>query len=388
MARRRQALAFGLVRQVRQGTVGANIQETGTDGSDTLSQQKMPGNDSNLTGLSYRDEALRLPWRSPIWDTHVHLRDVRAAKPFFEVADLLGIERVWSMTNLEQTDDITAEYGDRVSFIAVPNYHEDPRPETFTTDWLHRIERFAAKGVRICKFWAAPRGVDAHPELRLGSPVQREAMALAASFCMKFMVHVADPDIWFYTHYEDHKRYGTKADQYLPWRRLLEEYPDTHWLASHMAGDPEHLDHVQELLDSYPHLYVDTAAAKWMVRELGRNPEEFGRFCLHNAGRILFGTDIVADVDSADFDLFASRYWSLRTLLETDYDGPSPIADPDAALQGQAQPPPPEVPPEVAPEVQSLESESNVAVRLRGARLNSDTLMTIYSKAAGQFIAD
>ena len=328
----------------------------------------MPDNDSNLLGLDYRDEALRLPWRLPIWDAHVHLRDVHAARVFFEAADAFGVERVWSMTNLEQIDDIQAEYGDRVSFIAVPNYHEESEPDRFTTDWLRRIERFAAKGIRICKFWAAPRGVDLHPELRLGSPVQRQAMKLAASCGMMFMVHVADPDIWFATHYADQQRYGTKAQQYLPWRSLLEEYPDTPWLAAHMAGDPEHLDHVQELLDTYPHLYVDTAAVKWMVRELSRHPDEFGRFCRRNPDRILFGTDIVADIESADFDLVASRYWALRTFLETDYDGSSPIADPDLAAEG--------------------ESAVDAMATLRGARLDSSTLAMIYHNAAEHLLAD
>ncbi|MHC4590503.1 MAG: hypothetical protein ACYTAQ_14535 [Planctomycetota bacterium] len=35
------------------------------------------------------------------------------------------------------------------------------------------------------------------------------------------------------------------------------------------------------------------------------------------------------------FDLYASRYWALRTLFETDHVGPSPIADPDLALVGR-----------------------------------------------------
>ena len=32
------------------------------------------------------------------------------------------------------------------------------------------------------------------------------------------------------------------------------------------------------------------------------------------------------------FDLYASRYWALRTLWESDYEGASPIADPDLAM--------------------------------------------------------
>lgn len=32
------------------------------------------------------------------------------------------------------------------------------------------------------------------------------------------------------------------------------------------------------------------------------------------------------------YDLYASRYWALRTLWERTYEGPSPIADPDLAM--------------------------------------------------------
>jgi hypothetical protein len=37
-------------------------------------------------------------------------------------------------------------------------------------------------------------------------------------------------------------------------------------------------------------------------------------------------------------DLYASRFWAMRTLYETDYDGPSPIVDPDLSLIDPSQP--------------------------------------------------
>ncbi|MEE9212273.1 MAG: hypothetical protein V3U29_06430, partial [Phycisphaeraceae bacterium] len=142
----------------------------------------MPISPANTLGLDYREEAARLPWRGRIDDVHAHIVDLPAARLFFEVADLFGVERVWSMTQLEQVDAIRAEFGDRIEFIAIPNYMAKDEPETFTTDWLRRIEAFAEKGSRLCKFWAAPRGRDFHPDaLLLDSPVRRDAMKLARS---------------------------------------------------------------------------------------------------------------------------------------------------------------------------------------------------------------
>jgi hypothetical protein len=62
---------------------------------------------------------------------------------------------------------------------------------------------------------------------------------------------------------------------------------------------------------------------------------------------------------SIGFDLFASRFWSLRTLFETDYDGPSPIVDPDLH--------------KVDPDIPELSSPP-----LRGAKLSDDLLESVY----------
>lgn len=328
-----------------------------------------PKSDANRLGLLYRHEAGLLPWRGPIWDIHTHINGPEAARLFIEVANLFGVEKIWSMNRLEDVDAIREAFPGRFEFIAVPNYramHDDPT--TFTTDWLRRIEGFAEKGSKICKFWAAPRGRDFHEALHLDSPIRRQGMDLARSFGMIFMTHVADPDTWFATHYKDHGRYGTKAQQYEPLERLLDEYHDVTWIAAHMAGHPENLDHLQKLLDRHPNLYLDTSATKWMVRELSRHPDAFSRFCRRNPGRVLFGSDIVANPADMSFDLLASRYWALRTLFETDYQGPSPIVDPDLSLLDP-----------------TLPRDSTAA--LRGARFNPTTLQAVYRDAAKRLLS-
>ncbi len=287
-----------------------------------------PLNVANRLGLDYRHEAALFPWHGPIWDVHTHLQDIESARLYFEVAALYGIQKTWSMSPLEQVDALKAEFGPRIEFIAVPNYARRNDPQTFSTDWLDRIAKFAAKGCKVCKFWAAPRGRDWSPHLLLDAPIRLEAMRLAKSLGMMFMAHVGDPDTWFATMYKDHRKYGTKAQQYEPLERLLSEHGDVPWIAAHMGGDPEHLDHLQSMLDRHANLYLDCSATKWMVRELSKQPAAFADFCRRNHGRVLFGSDIVANKADMSFDLYASRYWALRKLLETNYDGPSPIVDP------------------------------------------------------------
>ncbi len=323
---------------------------------------------ANTLGLDYRSLAAQFRYRGPIWDVHTHLNDVEATRALFDVADLFGIERVWSMTPLPHARAIADMFGDRVQFIAVPHYaNHEKDPNTFTSEWLKAIEGFAAMGSRVCKIWAAPRGIDFHESMTLDSPIRREARKLARSLGMMFMVHVSDPDTWFATKYADAARYGTKAQQYEPLERMLDEYSDTPCIAAHMAGNPEDLDFVQGLLDRHANLYVDTSATKWMVRELSKRPERFRAFCQRNAGRVLFGTDIVATRDNCNFDLYASRYWALRTLMETTYDGPSPIVDPDLHMVDPAVP-------------------ETATATLRGASLDDATLRDVYHAAATKLL--
>ncbi|MEM8496110.1 MAG: hypothetical protein AAF663_12080, partial [Planctomycetota bacterium] len=140
---------------------------------------------------------------------------------------------------------------------------------------------------------------------------------------------------------------------------------------AHMGGTPEDLDFLQTLLDRHPNFVVDTSACKWQVRELSRHPERFASFCQRNQGRVLFGTDIVASeqMDQVGDDLYASRWWALRTLIETDYDGPSPIVDPDLH------------------KVDSSIPERSSA-HLRGASVDPSLWPTIYHDAAAAVFAN
>jgi len=313
---------------------------------------------ANRLGLDYRDEARRLGAPpAPAIDIHTHINGPASAEVYRDARDLYGVTRTFSMTPPPLADGVGEVLGDSIHFIAVPDYLAEDRRRAMTEGFLESIQSFHEKGSRMVKFWAAPRRLDfaedmgvPRASLTLDAEWSTRAMALAESLGMMFMTHVADPDTWFATKYADASVYGTKRDQYLPLERLLDRF-GVPWIGAHMGGWPEDLDFLDGLLERHDNLYLDTSATKWMIRELSKHPRQrFVEFLERWRGRVLFGSDIVA-IDShlaADegprgmgrlssspeeaFDLYASRYWALRTLFETDYEGESPIADPDLAL--------------------------------------------------------
>lgn len=346
---------------------------------------------ANRLGFDYRREArttLGAP-PVPIIDAHAHINGPAAAAIYKDVCALFGVERVFSQTQLAQAESVRAVLGDKIHFVAVPEYMAEDRKHAHTQGFLDGIRRWHDLGARMVKFWCAPRGRDYGREMgeplitTLDHPWRRRQMELAADLGMAFMAHIADPDTWFATKYADADVYGTKAQQYEALERAAQAYPDVPWLLAHMGGSPEDLGFLDDLLTRYPGFVVDTSATKWMVRELSKRPrEELLAFLRKFRGRVLFGSDIVtmdqhlsaddgprgmgAGASGADeaFELYASRYWALRTLFETDYDGESPIADPDLAL--------------VEPERYDAMS----APALRGKALPREVLVDLYRTGA------
>ena len=96
-----------------------------------------------------------------------------------------------------------------------------------------------------------------------------------------------------------------------------------------------------------------------MARELSRRRDESRDFFIHNADRIMWGSDQVSG-DDRGFDFLASRWWVQRKLMETAYNGRSPIFDPD--LAEDRQPP------------------------LRGMALPDETLQKLYHDNAERFL--
>lgn len=317
----------------------------------------------NLAALDYRREAgaFLAPPSGGIIDPHTHLMGAEAPRVYAEAARLFGVTLTYSMTQLHLVDPVRDALGDAVRFIAFPTWSDPDPGHAHREGYLRVIQAFRERyDSRVLKIWAAPRLRELIPDgpdcWDVDSEWRVRACELGRELGMMYLVHVADPDTWFATKYADRARFGVKPDRYAGLERMLDRF-EAPWIAAHMGGWPEDLEVLDGLLSRHANLHLDLSAARWMVRELSRHPLAPGKpdlrgFCVKWKERLLFGTDIVAmddhltpkkanpqsiksdqasDPDAA-FDLYASRFWALRALLESGYDAPSPIADPDLAM--------------------------------------------------------
>ena len=246
-----------------------------------------------------------------------------AAAMMLAVADEFGIGRTYSMCPAQDIAPLRERFGNKIAFNGSFNKKPDEPDETA----IRNLEKFLEVGIEIVKLWAAPRGRDRG--FFVDAPWRIEGLKRARAAGVRIvMTHVGDPDVWWTHTYEDVAKFGTKADQYVPLRKMLNLFPDMIWIGAHMGGDPEHPDHLEALLEEFPHLHFDTSATKWQVREVSAHREAISSLISRFPDRFLFGSDLVTR-HALTPEHYISRYWCQRTLWESNWSGPSPIADPD-----------------------------------------------------------
>lgn len=327
----------------------------------------------NVTGIDYAERG-HLHYRGPIVDFHAHVMVTRPGDPpsgppvghgpgasleqaatMLDAAAEFGVYQTVTMCPADDIEPLRERFGDRLVFNAMINKKtlDESDDQAFRT-----LERFLDLGVKVVKLWSAPRGRERG--LFIDAPWRIDALRRARAAGIRLvMVHVADPDVWFRTVYADREKFGTKPEQYVGLERMMELFPDMTWIGAHMAGDPEHPDHLEALLEKYPFFYIDTSATKWQVREVSPRREAFRDLLQRYPDRFLFGSDLVTR-HHLTRPHYVSRYWCQRTLWESRWTGPSPIADSDFTPEPGAPPTP----------------------ILRGLELPDETLSLIYHRNA------
>ncbi len=266
--------------------------------------------------------------QTPIIDIHTHISRKQAGE-LIEAARIYGVRKLLGISALEEGLRQRDRFPDELVLATTLAWEHRANPVQFATENRALLARAAEHEVPVVKLWFAPRIYERFNGLHLDTPLLDPVFDTIAEHGLRVLVHIADPDRWFQTKYADVATYGTKSDQYNQLEARLAQYPSIQFLAAHMGGHPEDLGHLGQLLDRYPNLSLDTSATRWMVRELGRQPDAARAFFARYADRVLFGTDQVVR-DESEPARYTVRYWIHQMFWETDLVCELPIDDPDA----------------------------------------------------------
>jgi predicted TIM-barrel fold metal-dependent hydrolase len=252
----------------------------------------------------------------PVIDYHNHL-DAQEPREVLRVMDECGVERIIN---------ITMQTGE-TALAMIRKFHS-VAPDRFATygwmDWsdlqsagffkrsVDRLEQLIEHGACGLKIWKdlGTKVRDADGSLlRIDDERLDPIYEKAAELGVPIMYHIADPDAFFlpidasneryeelaahpeWSYYGSH--YG-KLELLAQRDRVIARHPKTTFVGAHVAEHPEDLAYVTARLEKNPNLHVDIGAR---CAELGRQPYTAREFFLKFPDRILFGTDLIPEVN-------------------------------------------------------------------------------------------
>ena len=202
---------------------------------------------------------------------------------------------------------------------------------------LHNHMQQGAKGLKILKelglhYHDSDGNLISCNDSRL-FPIWEEAGRLN----MPVLIHQADPAGFFEPvtpdneHYESLKKYPSwsfadpkyprKIDLLKRRNELIRQHPGTIFILPHFGNYAENIKYVSQLLDENPNVFIDFSAR---LDELGRQPYSSREFFIKHQDRIIFGTDMPANIESS-VDMYRTYFRFLETFDESfyspDYDG-------------------------------------------------------------------
>lgn len=194
-----------------------------------------------------------------------------------------------------------------------------------------------AKGLKVLKELGLAHRDQAGDLIRLDDPRLTPVWDAAADLGVPVLIHQSDPYGFFEPavpgneHYESLEKFPSWsfADSRFPRKRellerrdrLVANHPNTTFILPHVANFAENVGYVDRLLTEHPNVMIDFSAR---IDELGRQPYSSRELFLTHQDRILFGTDMPANIESS-IEMYRCYFRFLETFDEgfypPDYDG-------------------------------------------------------------------
>ena len=268
----------------------------------------------------------------PVFDVHTHMGslilgenydNMYETKEFIEELERFGVEKLVNLDGawggeLDRMLEKTGGYEDRVITFGWVDVSDIDSPD-FAANTEKTIRESYKKGIRGIKLWKY---------LSLGYkdsrgkyiPVDDDRLNPIWNTCAELdipvLIHIADPIAFFKEIDEYNERYEQLCQnpdwsfcglEFFRFEELMEmqenllfKNPHTTFIIAHFGSASEDLEFVGRCLDSYPNMYVDTAAR---ISELGRQPYTSRDFFIKYQDRIMFGTDFFPTTE-LDYDIY------------------------------------------------------------------------------------
>jgi predicted TIM-barrel fold metal-dependent hydrolase len=268
-----------------------------------------------VSSLTTAEHVIETP-RFPAIDYHNHLDSV---EPFevLRIMDATGIEQIVNITM--QVGDPAFAIWDRFRRASKSRFHvigwmdwSDVDRADFVQLTIERLQRMLDAGFCGIKFWK-DFGLTVRDAQGKLLRIDDERFTPIFDFCgkqrMPVMFHTADPTAFFkpidaanerYEELAAHPDWGFSACP-VSKRELLEQrnnvirrHPQTTFVGAHCAESGEDLRYLTSILDELPNLMIDFSAR---TPELGRQPYSARALFLKYADRIIFGTDLLPEVE-------------------------------------------------------------------------------------------
>jgi len=285
-----------------------------------------------------------LNYDGPIFDAHTHAVDKGSLNLLVEIGQKYGVERTLLIPHIRRVRNYAEKkYPGRFIFA---RYFSGSKLSTKGIPGVARkIEKLKEDGYQIAKIQNAPsmnkRAKTKPDSIRFGDESCDPIFAALVDNEIPLLLHMSDPDTYYASKYANSQVYNTKEEDLGELEVAVAGHPDVKFQLAHFAAQPEidRLSNLAHWMDSYPNFIVDTASARWMVRELSKDSERSRDFLIKYQDRIVFGTDCIAlfrfKWRSSSRNYFDHRHLALRLLLETDGQGiPLPFKDNDTANAG------------------------------------------------------
>lgn len=254
----------------------------------------------------------------PVIDVHTHTNDAEGIGDRVDPREMVArMDRL----NIRAIVILTGMWGDKLQTI-VDNMVK-PYPGRFVVftqfDWSKINEpNFSQLMVRQIDDSVArgARGLKVLKELGLGvrdstgklitidDPRLDESWEECGRLGIPVFIHVADPEAFFhpidahnerYEELREHPDWSFYGPQFPTLQELLAQrdrmfakHPRTTFVALHFGSWPENLDFIDQTLQKFPNVMIETGAREG---ELGRQPKRTREIFMKYSDRIMFGTD-------------------------------------------------------------------------------------------------